>query len=180
MPRPGLQAREARTGDNAAGDRAMATSQAPDPLLARVAGHLVVETVPPGAMVWVDGVFKGKTFADIVVGSGGHRVAVIAPGYRMFRDVFDTSNGIIIRRTLPEIAPPVRGTGLVEISCRTAGRFPILLDDEETGVLCPARLPTGSGKHTIGIFVPPEQRTVAVEVQATVGGTSPAKVVFSQ
>jgi hypothetical protein len=130
-------------------------------------------------MVWVDGVFKGKTFADIVVGGGGHRVAVIAPGHRMFRDVFDTSNGIIIRRTLPEIPPPVRGNGLVEISCRTAGRFPVLLDEEETGLLCPARLETSSGKHTIGIFVPPEQRTVAVETMVGVG-SSPAKVVFSQ
>jgi hypothetical protein len=97
----------------------------------------------------------------------------------MFRDVFDTSNGIIIRRTLPEIPPPVRGSGFVEISCRTADRFPILLDDEETGLLCPARLPTSGGKHTVGIFVPPERRTVAVET--TVGvGSSPAKVVFSQ
>jgi serine/threonine protein kinase len=179
MPQPERQPSGGPTGDNAVGGQATAAPQAPDSLLARVAGHLVVETVPPGAMVWVDGVFKGKTFADIVVGSGGHRVVVIAPGHRVFRDVFDTSNGIIIRRTLPEIPPPVRGNGFVEVGCRTADRFPVLLDDEETGLLCPARLATSSGKHTVGIFVPSEQRTVAVET--TVGaGSSPAKVVFSQ
>jgi len=161
-------------------DDSTGARQTGDPLLAQVAGHLIVETVPPGAMVWVDGVLAGKTFADLVVGNGGHRIVVIAPGYRMFRDVVDTSNGTIIRRTLPEIPPPVRGNGFVEVSCRTAGKFPVLLDDEETGLLCPVKtLPTSSGKHLVGIFVPQERRIVSVETTVEVG-SKPASVSFSQ
>src|ERR1017187_1062381 len=65
-------------------------------VLARVAGHLIVETVPPGATVWVVVAIKGQTFADIVFGQGGHRIVLIAPGHRMFRDVVDTSRGAIV------------------------------------------------------------------------------------
>ncbi len=148
-------------------------------LLASVAGHLIVETVPPGAMVWVDGDLKGKTFADIVVGDGPHWVSIIAPGHRMIREVVDTGKGAIIRRTLVEI-PPRNGEGLVEVSCQTAGRYPVLLDGEETGALCPAKnLPAGSGRHSVGIYVPPERRAVLVEI--VVDPTSkPSRVSLSQ
>jgi serine/threonine protein kinase len=147
--------------------------------LARVAGHLIVETVPPGATVWVDGVIKGKSFADIVVGEGGHRIVLIAPGHRMFRDVVDTSSGTILRRTLVPVEPPTRGNGFMDVDCRTAGKFPVLLDDEETGLLCPAKLvPTNPGKHMVGIFVPHERRTILVETTVE-AGAKPAVVKFS-
>jgi eukaryotic-like serine/threonine-protein kinase len=149
-------------------------------LLAPVAGHLIVETVPPGAMVWVDGVLKGKTFADIVVGEGSHRVVVVAPGYRMLREVVDTSHGTIIRRTLSEVPAARHGNGFVEVSCRTADRYPVLLDDEETGRLCPvSMLPATAGKHTVGIFVPMERRVLEVEALVE-AGAKPAIVRFGE
>jgi hypothetical protein len=151
-----------------------------DTVLARVAGHLVVETVPPGAMVFVDGDLKGRTFADIFVGQGSHRIVVIAPDHRMFREVVDTTAGSIIRRTLVPVLPSVRGTGFVSVTCRSAGKLPILLDDEETGLLCPAKLiPMNEGKHLVGIFVPAEDRSVFVETTVELG-SKPAVVRFVQ
>jgi Protein kinase domain/PEGA domain len=147
-------------------------------VLSQVAGHLIVETVPPGATVWVDGVIRGKTFADIVVGEGGHRIVVIAPGHRMFRDVVDTSRGTIVRRTLVPIEPPTRGNGFIDISCMITGKYPILVDDEETGLLCPAKLvPITAGKHQVGIFLPHERRIVMLETTVEVGG-KPSVVKF--
>jgi len=175
LPRGGEQA-EPKGGEE---------PRSPDPapgesVLSRVAGHLIVETVPPGATVWVDGVIKGKTFADIVVGEGGHRIVVIAPGHRMFRDVVDTSRGAIVRRTLAPIDPPTHGNGFVDVDCLTVGKLPILLDEEETGLLCPAKmLPTTAGKHLVGIFVPQERRTVLVETTVAMGG-KPSVVKFSE
>ena len=149
-------------------------------VLSRVAGHLIVETVPPGAMVWVDGVLKGKAFADIVVGEGGHRIVLVAAGHRMFRDVVDTSRGTIVRRTLVPIDPPTHGNGFIDVGCRTSGKFPIVLDEEETGLLCPAKmLPTTTGKHLVGIFVPQERRTVSVETTVEIGSKA-AVVTFSE
>jgi Protein kinase domain/PEGA domain len=147
-----------------------------DRVRAGVAGHLVVETVPPGAMVFVDGDLKGQTFADIFVGQGSHRIVVIAPGHRMFREVVDTTAGMIIRRTLVPVLPPARGNGFVSVDCRSAGRipvlptFPIVIDNEETGLLCPAKLiPMPEGKHLVGIFVPAEDRSVFVETTVEIG-----------
>jgi len=148
-------------------------------VLARVAGHLIVETVPPGATVWVDGAIKGKTFADIVVGEGGHRIVLIAPGHRMFRDVVDTSRGAIVRRTLVPIEPPTRGNGFIDVECLTSGEFPVLIDEEETGLLCPTKMPISPGKHLVGIFVPAERRTVLVETTVA-SGPKPAVVKFSE
>jgi len=151
-----------------------------DSVLSRVAGHLIAETVPPGAMVWVDGVLKGKTFADLAVGEGGHRIVLIAAGHRMFRDVIDTTRGAIIRRTLAPIEPPTRGNGSIDVECRTSGKFPILLDDEETGLFCPVKMmPTSPGKHTVGIFVPTERRAVLVETTVE-NGSKPAVVTFRE
>jgi hypothetical protein len=98
----------------------------------------------------------------------------------MFRDVVDTSRGAIVRRTLAPIDPPTRGNGFVDVDCLTVGKLPILLDEEETGLLCPAKmLPTTAGKHLVGVFVPQERRTVLVETTVAIGG-KPSVVKFSE
>jgi serine/threonine protein kinase len=169
-PAPAVRTEEPRLAEPTLGES----------VLSRVAGHLIAETVPPGAMVWVDGVLKGKTFADIVVGEGGHRIVLVAAGHRMFRDVVDTSQGAIIRRTLVPIEPPTHGNGSIAVDCRTSGKLPILLDEEETGLLCPTKmLPTTAGKHLVGIFVPQERRTLSVETTVEIG-SKPAVVTFSE
>jgi hypothetical protein len=148
--------------------------------LARLAGRLVAETVPPGATVWVDGVAKGTTFADIVVGPGPHRVALTLPGYRTFRDTVDTSRGVIIRRNLVAVPPPGPNAGFVRVECSTVGKLPILIDDEETGFVCPAlAVPTTVGKHMVSIFLPGEKRAVSVAVTVEAGG-KPATAKFSE
>lgn len=151
-----------------------------EPALVRVAGHLIVETVPPGAMVWVDETLAGKSFLDVKVGDGGHRIVLIAPGHRMFRDVVDTGPGVIVRRTLAPIEPPTRGNGFIDVNCRTRGKYPVLLDEEETGLLCPAKMiPTRAGKHLVGIYVVPENRTLAVEITVEMG-PKPALATFNE
>lgn len=151
-----------------------------DSVLSRVAGHLVVETVPPGAMVFVDGELKGQTFADIPVGPAVHRVVVVALGHRLFRDEVDTTAGVIIRRTLTPVPLPSHGAGFINVECRSKGRLPIFLDGDETGLLCPARLiPATQGRHIVGVFAPAEHRTVLVETTVE-PGAKPAVVRFIQ
>ena len=151
-----------------------------DKVQSLLAGHLVAETVPPGATVWVDGAIKGTTFADIEVGPGSHRVVLTLPGHRMFRDEVDTGGGAIIRRKLVPVRPPARGTGFVRVECQTVGKFPILIDDEESGSLCPSlKLPVAIGKHTVGIFVPTVRRVVSVEITVE-PGARPALAKFSE
>jgi hypothetical protein len=149
-------------------------------VLAHLAGHLVAETVPPGARVWVDGVAVGTTFADIEVGPGRHRVVLTLPGHRTFREVMDTGRGAIVRRNLAPVPPSLRGTGFVRVECQTQGKFPILIDDEETGFVCPSlRVPAAVGKHTVGIYLPATGRVVSVETTVE-PGARPATARFSE
>lgn len=146
----------------------------------RLPNHLFLDTSPSQADVWVDGALRGKTPVDLVVGPGSHRVVVVKAGYRMLQAVFDTTKGEYARRGLQRAGFPRFGDGIVDVQCESKGKYPVLIDDEETGLLCPVsalRLP--SGKHTIGIFVPSRRAAVTVEVVVS-PGRQPKRVTFSQ
>jgi hypothetical protein len=149
-------------------------------ILSFLAGRLVAETVPPGATVWVDGKARGTTFTDLDVGPGKHRVVLTLPGYRSFREIMDTTPGAIIRRRMVAVPPEERTGGFVRVECGTFGKYPILIDDEETGHVCPSlAVPTTVGKHTVGIYMPAERRVVTVEVTVE-PKARPAMAKFSE
>ncbi len=136
----------------------------------RVPGRLYLDTTPGQAAVWVDGAVRGKTPVDLLLGAGGHRVVVIKPGYLILRAVFDTTKGEYARRSLQRVGFVPVGDGMLDIQCQSADKYPILIDDEETGLLCPAgRVRVPSGKHTVGVFIPPPGKSRAVEVEVPPG-----------
>jgi hypothetical protein len=145
----------------------------------RTPNHLYFDTNPGQADVWVDGVLRGRTPVDLTLGPGGHRVVAIKQGYLMIRAVYDTTHGEYARRELQRAGMPHFGDAILDVQCATPGKFPIVLDDEETGLLCPVpRLHVTSGKHSVGIYVPARRANVAVEVQA-VRGRTPTRVTLS-
>ena len=157
----------------------MAGRSPTNPILAHVAGHLIVETVPPGAFVWVDGALKGRTFADVVVGGGQHDVVLIVPGHRMYRGSVATRSGAIIRRSLAPIAPTTSGSASIRVTCATQGKYPILVDTQETGLLCPSTVAVSAGRHAVGIYVPAQGKIVSVETSAP-EGVAPSAAVFAE
>ena len=145
-----------------------------------VPGRLGVSTIPTNADLWVDGVWQGKTPLDVAVGPGAHRVVIIAPGHLIFKGVYDTTEGEIIRRALDPIDPPTRGQAHMTIECQTKDRFPILIDGLETGLLCPTTMiPVVPGRRSIAIFIPVLGDSVAQEV-AVRSGSEPILVRFPQ
>ena len=135
-----------------------------------VPNHLFVDTKPHGAQVWVDGIWKGNTPLDVPTGAGGKRLVLVAAGYHMFRGSFDAREGAIIRLALEPVVGPVRGDAFLNVACHTPGKYPVFIDEVETGLLCPAsRVPVPAGVHRVGVFVPAERKLVAVEVSAPAG-----------
>ena len=168
------------TGQPGDVESSAAAMSARERVLSRIAGHLIAETVPPGATVWVDGVMKCKTFADIVVGPASHRIVLTAPGYRRFREVMYTGRGAIIRRNLVPAPSSTRGTGLIRVECQADGKYAILVDDEEIGLLCPSlQVPAAVGKHMVGIYLPGAGRVISVEVTVELGA-KPALAKFTE
>ena len=122
-------------------------------------GQLVLKVTPGGAVVWLDGLEKGTTPSTILTTPGAHRLVITAPGYRMLRDVVDTSSGALFEREMvPAIFPLAGGVGL-NVGCTTEGKYPVFVDGKEIGALCPiAGVRLDPGKHMIGVFVIPQNR----------------------
>ena len=136
----------------------------------RVPKHLFVDTQPHGAQVWVEGEWKGNTPLDLLAGTGAKRLVLVAAGYHMLRTTVDASEGAMIRLALEPVAGPVRGDAFLNVVCRTSGRYPLFIDEVETGLLCPAHLvPVAAGTHRVGAFVPAERKLAALEVTAAAG-----------
>ena len=161
-------------------ENAHAVVPVPKRKLPRVPGHLSMDTNPTGADLWIDGVLHGKTPLDVEIGPGGHRVMAIAAGHRIFRAVFDTTEGDIVKRDLSPVDPPVRGNAFVNVECRSPGKYPVQIDNQETGLLCPTKMiPVPAGLHQVALFVPSQRGTVAQELDIP-AGPKPTVVHFKE
>jgi len=122
-------------------------------------GHLILKVVPAGATVWLDGKEVGSTPSTILTTPGAHRLVVTAPGYRMLRDVVDTTQGILFEREMVPAIFPLTGSVGLNVACTTEGKYPVFIDGKEIGALCPiAGVRLDPGKHMVGVFVVPENR----------------------
>jgi hypothetical protein len=130
---------------------------APAPAIPK--GHLALKINPPGAAVWLDGKEAGLAPMTMLTQPGSHRLVVTAPGYRMLRDVIDTTNGAVFEREMVPAIFPLTGAVGVNVGCTTEGKYPVLIDGKEIGAYCPiAGIRLDPGKHLVGVFVIPENR----------------------
>ena len=140
-----------------------AKAEAAKPKLAKApsipSGHLVLKVNPHGAVVWLDGKEVGFTPSTILTEPSSHRLVITAPGYRMLRDVVDTTHGVLFEREMVPAIFPSEGSVGINVSCTTEGKYPVFIDGKEIGALCPiAGVRLNPGKHMVGLFVIPENR----------------------
>ena len=122
-------------------------------------GHLVLKVSPAGAAVWLDGKEVGSTPSTILTPPGAHRLVITASGYRMLRDVIDTSKGALFEREMVPAIFPLTGSVGLNVACTTEGKYPVFIDGKEIGALCPiSGVRLDPGKHMVGVFVIPENR----------------------
>jgi serine/threonine-protein kinase len=122
-------------------------------------GQLVLKTAPDGATIWLDGVQREKTPATLITTPGSHRLVVTLLGYRMLRDVVDTTKGVLWEREM-SVAPRLdSGRVPLNVTCSTEAVYPVFVDGRDSGELCPASdLRIEPGRHSIGLFVIPQNR----------------------
>jgi len=136
----------------------------PPEALSLPAGQLVLKTSPGGATVWLDGVKKATTPLTLTTTPGSHRLVVTLPGFRMLRDVVETTTGVLWAR---EMFPAPRldgGRVPLYVTCTTEAAYPVFVDGKDAGELCPASdLRVEPGRHSIGVFVIPQNRIWAFD-----------------
>ena len=156
-----------------------AHQKAQDESMAPARGQLTIETTPKGATVWLDGVEKGKTPLVIQTNPDTHRLIITKPGFKMLRQVVDTSEGLTMTRTLPPANINFGGTVLLQVSCATEGKYPVFVDGRDTGLLCPVdNLMVPEGNRLVGIYVIPHNKLWSFEREILKGSQS-HKVIFN-
>ena len=136
----------------AAKPKLAATSEIPS-------GHLVLKVIPAGAVVWLDGKEVGSTPSTILTEPGSHRLVITASGYRMLRDVVETSKGAMFEREMVPAIFPLTGSVGLNVACATEGKYPVFIDGKEIGAFCPiSGVRLDPGKHMVGVFVIPDNR----------------------
>jgi len=131
-------------------------------------GKLTVETRPPGARVFLDGTEVGESPLAVDVAADSHTVAVIKPGYALFRTEIDGGSGAI-DTDLEEVSKPGGAAG-IKVRCKDKDRYYIILNGRDTGQLCPSeRLGVKKGEHVIDIYdvISEERKTFTVTVDQT-------------
>ena len=131
--------------------------------------EVVITSDPPGARVWIDGRERGETPMKVRLAAGAAptRVVLIRAGYRAAKVALDPRSTPRLEQTLERAAPAGGPTG-VRVECRSDGRYPIVINDQDTGLLCSstpsARIALPAGTHTVGVYLPETDQVVLKQV----------------
>ncbi len=114
-----------------------------------------IATTPSGANIWLGGNELGRTPLATTVPAGSGELLIVRAGHRTVKLPIEASEGLRIERKLVAASAPAGGSALVKVLCRTQGKYPIIIDGAETGLLCPvAQIALPPGPHEIAIYIP--------------------------
>lgn len=131
---------------------------------------VAVSSSPPGAMVWINGEERGTTPCSVKVPRGSATVTLVKAGHLSSTSTFEAADGRAVEQTLQAVDPPLTGDARFRAECRTTGKFPIVVDGRETGILCPnSKLRVDPGAHSIGVLVPATGKVHAKEITLSAG-----------
>ena len=165
----------AASDSNASPVAAFPTVTVPAAMASKPAGgsssiSLPVVSKPDGATVWIDGEERGKTPCTVKLKSGRAHLVLVHPGYLTSPMSLDVRDGSKIDVTLVAVEPPMGGDARFRAECKTQGKFPIVVDGKETGILCPySKMRVEPGSHTIGVLVPSTGKVHEKEITLSAG-----------
>ena len=86
-----------------------------------------------------------------------HKLALLLGGRKMHRAEIDGAGAVTA--TLPGAAR-FSGPAGIKVKCRSRNRFYVIVDGQETGLLCPTeRIGVELGEHTVDIYDPVSDST---------------------
>jgi len=131
---------------------------------------LPITSRPDGAMVWIDGEERGKTPCTVKLKPGSARLVLVLAGHLTSQSAIEVSEGAKVDATLNSVEPPMAGEARFRAECKTQGKFPVVVDGKETGILCPySKMRVEPGPHTIGVLVPSTGKVHAKEITLSAG-----------
>ena len=124
--------------------------------------ELVIESVPSGATIYLDGARLGQTPHTLAASSAKHQMALLMPEYSLFTGEIDGAGTVKIELTA---TIPSSGRGGIKVRCKKENHYRVFLDGIDTGQLCPTeRLGVNLGHHSVEIYDPSDDSRRAFEV----------------
>ncbi len=138
-------AADAATAAATAADAATAT----DPGPVAEADGLLIESVPAGARVYIDGAEQGLTPVQLPA-ADRHSAVLFLAGHELATLEIAKAGKYTVQ--LKEITP-LGGPAGIKVRCKLKDRYYILIDGKHTGSLCPSeRLEVERGEHEIETY----------------------------
>jgi hypothetical protein len=129
-----------------------------------------IASKPDGATVWIDGEERGRTPCTVKLKPGSARLVLVHAGHLTSQLAIEVSEGAKIDATLKLAEPPMAGEARFRTECKTQGKLPVVVDDKETGILCPySKMRVEPGTHTIGVLVPSTGKVHTKEITLSAG-----------
>ncbi len=112
---------------------------------------LVIDSLPHGAHVFLDGSDQGVTPAKLAGSTDHHSLALLLAGHDLYTASVDGHGTFTI--TLKEVTPPGGPAGIKVIKCKDPNRYYVYVDGKATGMMCPTeRIETSVGAHTVEVY----------------------------
>ncbi len=127
---------------------------APDAASAQpvVEGSFEVRSKPKGATIYLDGTKVGRTPMTVEATGDSFRLALILPGHRLYTEDIQGKGAVDV--ALEEVTP-FNGRAGIKVRCKKKNRYYVIVDGEDTGMLCPTeRIGVSLGEHTVEIYDP--------------------------
>lgn len=113
------------------------------------ADGLLIESVPPGARVYIDGAEQGVTPVQLPA-ADRHSAVLFLAGHELATLEVAKAGKYTVQ--LKEITP-LGGPAGIKVRCKLKDRYYILIDGKHTGSLCPSeRLEVERGEHAIETY----------------------------
>jgi hypothetical protein len=95
---------------------------------------------------------------------------LVHAGFLTSQSSVEVQEGTKVDVALKSVEPPMQGEARFRAECKTPGKFPVIVDGKETGILCPySKLRVEPGSHTIGVLVPSTGKIHAKEITLSAG-----------
>jgi hypothetical protein len=77
----------------------------------------------------------------------------------------DPSRQKKLEQVLIATAGPAPGDSGVRVECNTPGKYPVLIDGEDSGRICPSgRIPLPRGAHKVSVYMPETSELLTKDV----------------
>ena len=111
---------------------------------------LLIESVPAGARVYLDGADQGVTPVKLAGSADHHSVALVLPNHDLYLAEIDGHGRFNVALTP---VTPLGGSAGIKVRCKDKDRYYVFVDGKPTGQLCPTeKIEVDRGEHVVEVY----------------------------